>query len=197
MLHSQSHRAYNSSQWVGEASFKPWRKSSYLPTPPPFLSLTHRHGQGPIREGCSIQYASHIPLQYKQMELHLSNVGKRCNREKPGRKCLVHMYNRDLPHMHASFYKGGLRQNDQVAQAVDCMRFLNLNAITIDFFDSLETRRFRLPAEQWNWSIILSWRHFWMHLFNALCNTPFCTISMYVQLYIENPVKGFCCTQMF
>lgn len=74
-LHSQSHRAYNSSQWVGEASFKPWRKSSYLPTPPPFLSLTHRHGQGPIREGCSMQYASHIALQHKQMELHLSNVG--------------------------------------------------------------------------------------------------------------------------
>lgn len=74
-LHSQSHRAYNSSQWVGEASFKPWRKSSYLPTPPPFLSLTHRHGQGPIREGCSMQYASHITLQHKQMELHLSSVG--------------------------------------------------------------------------------------------------------------------------
>lgn len=75
-LHSQSHRAYNSSQWVGEASFKPWRKSSYLPTPPPFLSLTHRHGQGPIREGCSIQYASHIALEHKQMEFHLSNVGE-------------------------------------------------------------------------------------------------------------------------
>lgn len=80
-LHSQSHCAYNSSQWVGDASFKPWRKSSYLPTPPPFLSLTHRHGQGPIREGCSIQYASPIALQHKQVEPYLSNVEQQCSRE--------------------------------------------------------------------------------------------------------------------
>lgn len=147
VLHSQSHRAYNSSQWVGEASFKPWRKSSYLPTPPPFLSLTHRHGQGPIREGCSIQYASHIALQHKQMELHLSNVGKQCNGKKAGRKCPVHMHKGNLQHMHVSFYKVGLRQNDQIPQAADCIRFLYLNAMTTDFFDSLEASKFKLPAE--------------------------------------------------
>lgn len=39
-----------------------------------FSSLTHRHGQGPVREDSVIKNEAHIILKYKQRERHLLNV---------------------------------------------------------------------------------------------------------------------------
>lgn len=71
-----------SSLCVGEASFKPWRKTLDPPTPPPLSSLTHQHGQGPIREDRVIENESAIILQKKQREWHLLNVRQQDNRKK-------------------------------------------------------------------------------------------------------------------
>lgn len=151
-LHSQSHRAYNSSQWVGEASFKPWRKSSYLPTPPPFLSLTHRHGQGPIREGCSMQYASHIALQHKQMELHLSNVGQQCKRKKPGKKCLVHIYEGNARCMYVFFIEevwGKLMRFHKLLNPLDISLFKCNNYLLLFFNTEWRLESLRPKCASW------------------------------------------------
>lgn len=72
--HSQTVHACNNSQWVGEASFKPLRKTSDSTHSSSFSSLTHRHGQGPIREDRVIENESPIILSYKQRERHQLNV---------------------------------------------------------------------------------------------------------------------------